>query len=430
MKQLLHIGLLLLSATILLQGRIGEVFFINDSTGYVVGFGPYLLNTVDRGLSWTDVYIAEGSFNTVQFTDPQTGYVGGQSGRDAVIYQTQNGGTTWTTVYTLAGDDFVTHGISDIHFSDDTTGHAIIQRIWQSSHDPYYCGILKTIDNGETWIQATDDFTLRGHYEALTFISSGTGFLVGTIDASVGVSPIILKTTDRGDTWESVYESGGTPGLLSLFFTNPDTGYAVGVNGRALKTTSGGPEWIDLTTSVNVDLNAISMINGSTGCAVGKDGMIIRTTDGGSTWVEEESGTTSDLLAVTFTSDSIGIALGDGIILRSADAGETWAPADFPPLTVPEKSDVILPSRYALHQNHPNPFNPATTLRYDLPEAAMVRLIVYDLLGREVTTLVDAYTQPGNHETIWNAANLPSGIYIARLKTPGYGKSIKMVLLK
>ncbi|MFC1484550.1 T9SS type A sorting domain-containing protein [Candidatus Neomarinimicrobiota bacterium] len=96
-----------------------------------------------------------------------------------------------------------------------------------------------------------------------------------------------------------------------------------------------------------------------------------------------------------------------------------------------------LPATYHLLDAYPNPFNPATTIRYDLPHASEVSLIVYDLLGREVTTLVDAYTQPGNHETIWNAGHLSSGIYIARLLvpptagvTPGYTKSIKLVLLK
>jgi hypothetical protein len=85
---------------------------------------------------------------------------------------------------------------------------------------------------------------------------------------------------------------------------------------------------------------------------------------------------------------------------------------------------------FTLHPAYPNPFNPATTIRYELPQAAQVTLTIYDLLGREVTTLVEGYTQPGHHETVWDAATQPSGIYLARLATPGYSKTIKLVLLK
>jgi CubicO group peptidase (beta-lactamase class C family) len=98
-----------------------------------------------------------------------------------------------------------------------------------------------------------------------------------------------------------------------------------------------------------------------------------------------------------------------------------------------EKS--AMPAEFALHQNYPNPFNPSTTLSYGLPYGSGVSLIVYNLLGREVVRLVDGYREPGYHEVQWNGRNhdgieLPSGIYIARLMTPGYSKSIKMVLLK
>jgi hypothetical protein len=88
------------------------------------------------------------------------------------------------------------------------------------------------------------------------------------------------------------------------------------------------------------------------------------------------------------------------------------------------------PSHFMLSQNYPNPFNPVTTIGYDLPLASEVRLTIYDLLGREVTGLVDGYMEPGHHEVQWNGQQLPSGIYIARLVTPEYSKSIKMVLLK
>ena len=93
------------------------------------------------------------------------------------------------------------------------------------------------------------------------------------------------------------------------------------------------------------------------------------------------------------------------------------------------------PTKYRLSQNYPNPFNPQTIIHYDLPMATPTRLTVYDLLGREMVRLVDNYMEPGNHEAHWNGRDrfghsLPAGIYIARLATPEYSKSIKLVLLK
>ena len=94
-----------------------------------------------------------------------------------------------------------------------------------------------------------------------------------------------------------------------------------------------------------------------------------------------------------------------------------------------------IPMVFALHQNYPNPFNPTATIMYDLPEIAKVRLVVYDMLGREVITLVDQEQQPAFHRVVWDARNnagraMPTGMYFARLVTPSYSKSIRMVLLK
>lgn len=100
------------------------------------------------------------------------------------------------------------------------------------------------------------------------------------------------------------------------------------------------------------------------------------------------------------------------------------------PLSTEPRSNDVAPGRLRLHTNYPNPFNPGTTIRYDLPEASVVRLIVYDLLGREVVVLVDDYMEPGYHQAQLDGRELPSGIYIARLITPEYAESIKMLLLK
>jgi hypothetical protein len=102
---------------------------------------------------------------------------------------------------------------------------------------------------------------------------------------------------------------------------------------------------------------------------------------------------------------------------------------------VPDMSIEPLPPTPTLHEAFPNPFNPATTLRYDLPKGATVHLMVYDLQGRTIADLVDDYVESGYHEIKWDGRaadgrSLPSGIYIARLTAPGYSKCIKMVLLK
>ena len=94
-----------------------------------------------------------------------------------------------------------------------------------------------------------------------------------------------------------------------------------------------------------------------------------------------------------------------------------------------------IPTEFALHQNYPNPFNPNTTIMYDLPDPSHVLLIIYNLLGQEVTRIADGYHEAGYDEASWNGTSqngqsLSSGIYIARLVTPEYTKSVKMVLLK
>lgn len=103
------------------------------------------------------------------------------------------------------------------------------------------------------------------------------------------------------------------------------------------------------------------------------------------------------------------------------------------PLPVRERGTYS--TAFVLASNYPNPFNPTTTIPFELPNAANVILTVYDLLGREIAPLVDRPMLKGYQQVIWNGRDrsgnsLPSGIYIARLVTPEYSKSIKMVLLK
>ena len=87
-------------------------------------------------------------------------------------------------------------------------------------------------------------------------------------------------------------------------------------------------------------------------------------------------------------------------------------------------------TEYDLFQNYPNPFNPSTTIRYQIPEDGMVRLKVYDILGREVKTLVNNFKTKGRYEVTFDASSLASGLYIYEINSGSYKASKKMTLIK
>lgn len=94
------------------------------------------------------------------------------------------------------------------------------------------------------------------------------------------------------------------------------------------------------------------------------------------------------------------------------------------------ESEFALPDRISLENNYPNPFNPETTIKFSLPEAAATTIIIYDQLGREVTRLADGHLNAGYHEVTWNAVNISSGVYFYRLQAGDYAETRKMILLK
>lgn len=98
----------------------------------------------------------------------------------------------------------------------------------------------------------------------------------------------------------------------------------------------------------------------------------------------------------------------------------------------PQKTEetASIPANYNLYQNYPNPFNPVTTIKYDLVKNGNVKLAVYDILGREITILVNEQQQPGRYEVQFNASNLSSGVYIYQLISDEYISSKKMILIK
>lgn len=102
------------------------------------------------------------------------------------------------------------------------------------------------------------------------------------------------------------------------------------------------------------------------------------------------------------------------------DAGEVTA----------ENTPAYVPNSYELLNAYPNPFNPSTTIQYDVPEETYVRLTVFDVLGREVARLVDGQRNEGRYSVTFDASGLKSGMYFYRLETPAFRQTKRFILLK
>ncbi len=111
---------------------------------------------------------------------------------------------------------------------------------------------------------------------------------------------------------------------------------------------------------------------------------------------------------------------GNGILLYTTNGGSTFV----------NQSSNIVPEKYALHQNYPNPFNNSTVIQFEVPKASNVKIKLYNVLGKEMETLVNEQYKPGTYKiSVWTG-DYPSGIYFYRLETNNYSETKKMVLVK
>jgi hypothetical protein len=170
---------------------------------------------------------------------------------------------------------------------------------------------------------------------------------------------------------------------------------------------------------VDVNTGFVTALTGSTSVT-----MFSKTTDGGLNWSHEFPGlkaNTTSLSAVN--NDTIFITGFSGTILRRTS--ETIGIGT---------TTTQVPDKFMLSQNYPNPFNPSTNIRFDIPagtrRVVFVQVVIYDILGREIETIVNEQLQPGTYEVEWDASNFSSGIYYYKLIAGSFTATRKMVLVK
>lgn len=443
----------------------------NADEGYVWSYaGDTCLKTTNGGNNWDIITLPSNSGymqfsvvnNLLNINFINSGYSGTK------LFYTTNSGLNWYNYNANYGNMNV---MGTMHFRNEETGF-----VNGGSSYTYYHVLLKTTNRGFTWTplmnSGTDGYNSGGDFQFF---------------ANIGyhVSNKTYKTVNNGDNWTTLNNQGGGP--YALFMHNVHRGWLGKQNGL-LKTIDGCITWINQNIGVSgIDINSVSFVNWNTGWIAGESGHILKTTNGSgvippannpppnyppngsngnsisplldwepyilpssgiedSIWYGIQLSTDSAFTTTLVNADTVTITqyqVPSGILnhnvryfwrVKAINIGGEgpWSPVwNFRTgLVGLNQTGNEIPEKFNLYANYPNPFNPVTTIRFDIPEQSFTKLVIYDLLGKEVKTLVNMQLQAGSYTAQLNADDLSSGIYLYRIETGKFADVKKMILVK
>jgi len=404
-----YVNCLVASGTTLFAGTMSGVYFsTNNGTTWA---------TVDSGLPNVYDYVyCLGLASTNLFAGTWRG-----------LYLSTNNGTTWTVVDS---------GITDPRLSSFAILGANLFAGTPS-------GVYLSTNNGTSW--AAVESGLESAW-AMSLTVLGTNLFAGTDGYGVFLS------TNNGASWTAV-NSGLTNTWVHSFaalgtdlFAGTENGVFLSTNDglswtaagltntevfslAALPNGAGGTNLFAGATSWDTSVVVIPLANvdsipvpGTNRIAESDSGGVYLSTNNGTSWTAVDSGLTSTYIW------SLAV-LGTNLFAGTA-AGSVWRRPLSEMVTGVQEQQKNPPTHFSLQQNYPNPFNPSTTISYQLPINCFMTLKVYDVLGREIETLVSERQNAGDHSVTFNATNLPSGVYFYRLRAGDFSETKKLVLVK
>jgi hypothetical protein len=352
---------------------------------------------------------------------------------------------------------------------------------WHNDPLEYIFIGLDCADECSGFIEKSDFMHL---YSSMTF-TPGPKLAISNNNDSIlfcSASNYFLKSIDGGRNWFIPYSSDYL-NLLSLSPYNDNIVFALDLNGFIEKSSDGGKTFYIVDTTLSTtkiesaylyyDIDSIHIYEIKLGKEGGKLGpyLVVSHNKGElNTWSKKYSGVNSLFLSVDYSkSGTIYLADGKNIFVSTnyADSFLPYKSLDSiivgiykkpgsDKLYTATKNDIYeitstsiksikhiitsvsnkfpVPQSFILYQNYPNPFNPSTTISYEIPKSGLVQLKIYNILGREIATLVNENQSAGEHSIIFNPQktknSISSGIYFYRLKFGSSVLSQKMILLK
>jgi len=388
---------------------------MNDTCGMVCADNGIIQTTMDGGASWQPIHTGYSqNLYCICETDLNTLLAVGQGG---LIIKSIDGGATWSQKTSGVTTDLSSMDMYDMN-------------------NMLTCGdngvVLATTDAGETW----------------NILTSGTTEVLNQVIVTdlqncyvVGTNSTILRSTDLGQTWlNETHKSHSRMSSVNYnsvaFYPGSSSGIIVGDNGTIMLSSDGGATWnASDANGVAVSFYHVRFSDANEADIVGQAQTILKTTDAGYTWTNVYLGAAvaSNLYCLNFPTQLNGVAVGtDNTMLYTFDGGYTWTSTYGTHRNM--RSSKTVASTSKLNQNYPNPFNPTTVISYVVGFDANVSVKVYDIVGREVATLVNSFQKSGSYSVSFNALNLSSGVYFYKFTAVNNNnridKTMRMILTK
>ncbi len=388
-----------------LNGKIiRSISFYDHSTGYLVGSEGVFAKTSNGGLNWQLIPNSiSNDFNSISMSHSYI-YIASNSGW---TYKTSNFGNSWDSLKLNTTGD-----LKLISFQSVDSGIVIA-----GNSNPI--NSFFTSNGGINWI--TNSIANEDYIGSNSSHTNKYFVVSGRANGPFQYIYSIRESHDVGFNW-NILVSGNHADYVDACLNENN-----GLLSRRMEiksTTNGGLTW---NGSMFLYRDAkVELVTENIGYAiptVGLDSIIkgVKTTNGGLSWVYFNTGlnTINDFY---FIDPNTGFIYNDDTLLMTTNGGGI-------PTSVNELNSN-LPKISSLHQNYPNPFNPSTKIKFDIPKGSLVKLKIYDMLGREVATLVNEKLNPGTYEYEWNGINLPSGVYFYKLESENFIETKRMVLVK
>ncbi len=309
------------------------IHFVDENYGWIITYNTptstasenagYIYQTTDGGVTWSEQFSTEAALFNLHFTDRKTGWVVGDQRR---VFTTTDGGETW---------QFVTDGSNQRH----KTSYGQPEYLGKEPLHTFTLYDIEFTDTQNGWIVGDLGVILhtasggkgkwkhqRGgprYHNSADAVLLGVDFVSKQLGWVVGENGTILHTRNGGVTWES--QSSPSHLLVGVCAISPEEGYVVGDRGAILRTEDGGTVWNAQDSRTTECFGATHFVSPQKGWAVAEAGVVLHTINGGAVWERQTSETQQDLLSLFFVDEKTGWCVGSGgEIIHTDDGGKTW----------------------------------------------------------------------------------------------------------